>query len=348
MSRRPIQTVAITTFVILSTFIGAVALPMAVGTADASHEPKANYTFAPKDHSPGLDDGAAEHYAVGIEKDMTALHTIVVSSKEFDFSDCSAAKTTAFGIDRGNDDPNTQTDESLLNKYSSISFQSNKIIVKFNKEEGLGSSTVGLKTNDQIVAAGENCYDNPDKKGWYQVNGMLNGSTNDDSKTDYEISVKTHYIYVCDCENRQEAVNKLGPPPSESGDGGSGGSTSTSTPTASPTASSGGGSGGGSTSTSTATPTASSGGGNTTTTSTTAGTANGSTTGTANGSTTGTATAATSTTATGGSGATATGGGNPAGGANTTPTENSGPGFGLVAAFGALLASGAVALRRRD
>jgi hypothetical protein len=341
---------------IMSTFVGVVAVPMA-GTVDArpatSHDPVANYTFSPQDHTPGLENGAAEHYAVGLEKDLTALHTIVVTSQEFDFSDCSADKTTAFGIDRGNDDPGTQTDESLLTKYKSISFQPNKIIVKFNKEDGLGSSTVGLKTDDQIVAAGRNCYDNPDKKGWYQVQGMLNGSTNDDSKTDYEINVKTHYIYVCDCDSRQEAVDKLGPPPSESsdggssGDGGSGGSTAT--PTATPTASSGGGNGGGgSTSTSTATPTAGAGGRNTATTTSTTGTGNGTTSGTANGNTTGTATAATGTTATGGSGTTATGGGNPAGGANSTPTENSGPGFGLVAALGALLASGAVALRRRD
>ncbi|WP_255194897.1 hypothetical protein [Halorarius litoreus] len=357
MTRRPTTSVALSTLLILSTFVGVVALPMATGAVDArttAHDPAANYTFSPDNHAPGVENGAAEHYAVGLEKDLTALHTVVVKSEAFNFADCSAAKTDAFGIDRGNDDPGTQTDESLLNKYKGISFQDDKIVVEFYKEEGaVTGETVGLATDDQIVAAGRNCYDNPDQKGWYQVTGKLNGSTNDNTQTDYEISVKTHYIYVCDCDSRQEAVEKLGPPPSEqgddggssdggaddgSGDGSDGGAsepTATATPESGsddPTATATATPGGGDDSTTTSSPTDD----DTESTTTATGTSDGDSTTTST-ATSGPGTADTSATATDDSKADV-----------STPTENNGPGFGLAAAFGALLASGALALRRRD
>lgn len=386
MTRTNLYPALTATLLVLSmALVGVFAAPAAVGSADARsaatpHEPTANYTYSPDSHAPGAQDIGAEHYAVGLEKDLTALHTVVVESEAFDFSDCSSTNTEAFGIDRGNDDPNTQTDEGLVTKYKSIDFRANKIVVEFYKEGGIGQSTVALNTDDQIVARGGGCYDNPDEKGWYQISGRLNGSTNDQTSTDYDITVQTHYIYVCDCDSRQEAVDKLGPPPSQQSD--DGGDSSTPTPTAEPTESTGGGddgSGGDATATpTTATPTESSGGGDDGTATATPGdtggdqstatptgddtatptndTTNTSDDGTAapNGSDTGTNTTATTapdsnptnSTTTSTNGSSNVSDDSDVGG--TTPSSSGdGPGFGFLAAVGAL-AAGALLVRRRD
>jgi len=303
------------------------------------------------------------------------MHTIVLTSDAFQFDSCSASQVRAFGIDRGNDDPGTQTDESLLSAYKSISFEKHQITVKFYKEEQLAGGPVGVKTGDQIVARGDNCIQNPSKPGWYQISGKINGSTNGDTTTDFSQSTTSHYIYVCDCESRQEAEEKLGPPPGSDGGGEptatpteSGGGESTATPTesgggestATPTESGGGestatptdGGGGESTATpteggggeSTATPTDSNRQGQGTTTGTS--TSTGNTTGTANATSTGNTTGTTSATSTGNGGG-FTGGGSQ----NDTPSPtNSGgqPGFGLVAALGALALAGLLARRQRD
>lgn len=193
-----------------------------------------NYTFFPATRTPGNQNGAAEHYAVGLTEDIR-LHWIVVTSKEFDFSSCEAGDTNAFGVDRGNDDPGTKTDVSLLTSYRSYTSTPDQIQIAYYKESALAGEPIRINVEDQIVAKQSNCYDNPKQKGWYRVTGKINGSTKMDATTDYTVVAGTQYIYVCDCQNREEARQKLGPPPNEQG--GSSDSTPTATPeaTATPT-----------------------------------------------------------------------------------------------------------------
>jgi MYXO-CTERM domain-containing protein len=370
---RTINSIAMATALVLSAaLVGVFATaPPAVGTADATtsstspHGADANFTTRLDNNAPGVTT-ANEYYASGLRKDMQAMHTIVLTSEAFQFDSCSSSQVRAFGIDRGNDDPGTQTDESLLSAYKSISFEKHQITVKFYKEDQLAGGPVGVKSADQIVARGDNCIQNPSEPGWYQINGKINGSTNGDTTTDFSQDTTSHYIPVCDCENRQEAEEKLGPPPSsdgggestatptESGDGGestatpteSGGGESTATPTesgdggestATPTESGDGGE-------STATPTDSNRQGQGTTTGTS--TSTGNTTGTANATSTGNTTGTANATSTGNGGGFTDGGSQ-----NDTPSPtNSGgqPGFGLAAAFGALALAGLLARRQRN
>ncbi|WP_255149933.1 hypothetical protein [Halorarius halobius] len=192
-----------------------------------------NYTFFPVDRQPGNVDGEAKHFAVGLTEDIR-LHWIVVTSPDFGFGNCEPSDTNAFGIDRGNDNEGTQTDESLLTSYKSYNSKPNAIQIAYYKEDALAGGPVRINVEDQIVAAQTACYDNPEQSGWYRVDGMINGSTKMDTQTDYTIQAATQWIYVCDCSSREEARQTLGPPPGA--DSGSSGGSSTPDSTATPSA----------------------------------------------------------------------------------------------------------------
>lgn len=296
-----------------------------------------NFTVKPSPRSPGSSNGGAEFYAVGLTENVQ-LHWIVVTSQEFGLSNCEPQDAKAFGIDRGNDNPGTQTDESLLTSYKSYNSGPNQIKIGYYQGDALAGQPVNITVQDQIVASNDGCLKNPKQKGWYRIKGKVNGSTKMDDQTDYTIRAGTQWIYICDCKNRQEAKQKLGPPPSQSGGGNSGGGGSNATATSggdqtpTPTATSGGGGGG-----TNATATTGGGGGAGDVESTANGTANGTETTPATGTTDGG-------TATGDGGTpTGTSGG---GGTDASPTDDGGPGFGLAAAAGAVLAVSAL-LRRR-
>ena len=296
-----------------------------------------NYTFRPTNHQPGATGTGFEVYASGITENITG-HWVVLESTDFEFSQCSATDATVFGIDRGNDDSGTTTDESLLTAYKSYTSTKGGIYIEFYKESGVTGQPIKATVYDQLVAKQNNCMKNPAEPGWYRVKGHINGSTKHDTKTDYTVYAQTQYTYICDCANEQEAREKLGPPPNEGGE-------SSSTPTSKPTSSS----------TATGTPTATAGGSTPTVTGTAGSsktTASSTATGTAGTATAGTA-AGNSTASTAGataSGGTATSGGAAAAGStpSPSPSNSGGPGFGLAVALLALVASSALALRRKN
>jgi PGF-CTERM protein len=296
-----------------------------------------NYTFRPTNHQPGATGTGFEVYASGITENITG-HWVVLESADFGFSECAATDASVFGIDRGNDDSGTTTDESLLTAYESYTSTTGGIYIEFAKESGVTGDPIEASVYDQLVAKQNNCMTNPSEPGWYRVNGHINGSTKHDTTTDYTVFAEAQYTYICDCDSRQEAREKLGPPPNErSGE-------SSPTPTATRTADS----------TATSTPTATAGESTPTATA-------GSSKSTASTTSTTTTTPPTGTVATGTATANSTGsttgpsspGGTTTGGSAATdstpsPSDASGPGFGLVVALLALVASSALAVRRKN
>ena len=269
---------------------------------------------------------------------------LIIGNPDIDFSSCSTEDTAAFGIDRGNDAGGTETDESLLSHRKNSQFNSNEIVIEFFDEGDLAGEPVDINDVDEIVAVQNECYTMPEEPGWYQINGFLNGTGYNGNQ--FDVTLDSHYFYICECGSEQEAREKLGPPPSEEGstdDSTERTATETATPTATTTAES--------TATATAEPTV-----------TPTGTATAARTATA---AEPTATAESTATATpdddgpdggstddGGSAdtndATATGTAAPGGAAGpATPTVGAGPGFGALAAFAGLLTVGLLA-RRRD
>ncbi|WP_276258709.1 hypothetical protein [Haloglomus litoreum] len=398
---------------------GAGAAP---STADAGHGAEnGNYTvnlpFA-TDHYPrsknpgGPNNGSINHYAAGTQelfdeagasKGVEQLKYLKIDNPDIDFSQCSTSNTAAFGIDRNSDDPGTKVDIDLLRYMEKNAFNDHSIEVYFyegdelaspspndkggaetGKEDGDGNAE--MYPDDQIVAhqgyksGGGPCYGMPTDPGWYQISGFVNGTAFNGNEV--EVSLTSHYFYICECQTEKEAYNQLGAPPGQENpyEGGSG-NTTTATATATPeqtaTAGGGGGDGGGestptatATATATATPTATATGTPTATDASgddgaSAGGGGGGGAGAAGGTATVSATAGASAGGggggggsggggSGGGGSGGSGGGAGAGGAQQaqagsgpmTPTAGAGPGFGLVAALGGLAAAALLALRR--
>lgn len=303
-----------------------------------------NYTFQLRNHQPGHEDGYAEHYAVGLTENGT-LHRIRLVSEPMGFSDCEPGNTGAFGIDRGNDDPGTTTQVSLLSAFKNYDSGEDYIDITFYEEETLAGEPVNGTVHDQVVASQRDCYDNPSEPGWYRINGTITGNVAGGTETDYVIRDLSNYVYICDCDSRAEAEETLGPPPSEASnddtDGGSGGSAgsdptaTTTTPTETATA----------TPTETATASATATDTPTTDRSTATRTAGSERTGVDTPTTTDTA--ATRSTESGSTGSESTESGPVARAGIRTPTVGDGPGFGAASAVVALLATLALLSQRR-
>jgi hypothetical protein len=105
-----------------------------------------------------------------------------------------------------------------------------------------GDRNVDWYSDDSWSTVFNDCVDNPDQKGWYQWTWYMNGTNAEGYEEGQEISsensgqgefveftARSQWIYICDCENEQEARDKLGDSPSEDG-----GSSSTPAPTDEP------------------------------------------------------------------------------------------------------------------
>jgi hypothetical protein len=354
------------------------------GAASAGHDNGigANYTVAlpdQADHYPGTQGGAASiwHLAAAGDsfegtsspKGLKRMDTLTISNQDIVFGGCTTENTAAFGLDYGNNNTGTKTDEGLLQHRQNSAFNEHAIFVNFFGPDSLAGSPVRYNAVDQIVAVQQDCYEMPSEPGWYQIQARINGTGYNGNYIDSKDqgTIRSHYFYICDCQSEQEAREKLGPPPSDdggSGGTGGGGSESTATPTATPEAtptptetSGGGGGSSESTPTATATPEATASATATPTATVTATATEASSGGSGDGDggaggggagQTATVTATASATAdanTGGSGATQQNQ-QGAGQAPATPTAGSGPGFGLVAALGGVLAAALLAFRR--
>jgi PGF-CTERM protein len=337
------------------------------GGAGTNHGATGNYeVFLPNeiDHYPGDQNraNASIQHLAGLEgtfdgtpspKGYEAAGFLIIGNEDINFGQCSTENTAAFGVDRENDDEGTKTDESLLAARENSQFKEHEIVIDFFDQGDLAGEPIAINDVDEVVAVQNECYTMPSEPGWYQINGFLNGTGYNGNE--FDVTLDSHYFYVCECGSEQAAREQLGPPPSEAGS--SGGSESTPTPEA--------------TATQTATPEA-------TATATAAPEATATATATPEATTTATATATAESTATAEATATATAandggdgsGGGAAGGndggasggatatatqaaapggagqAPATPTVGSGPGFGLVAAFVGLLAAALLAFRR--
>jgi PGF-CTERM protein len=217
MHRNRALGVLLSVAVVLTTFAGLVVLTDFVGTASADHDMIGNFTINPRsatDRQPGA-DGAGTQVLVTSDGDihpsngLKTLEFIRASSDDFDFDGCNQLDVRVFGLDKGNDDPGTQTDVNLLSNAERVEFNEDEIFIDMVDS---GDGAVAFETDDQLVAVLAGCIENPDEAGWYQVTGKLNGTRSNGSPAG--VAQQSHYFAICDCESRQQAVDELGPPPS--------------------------------------------------------------------------------------------------------------------------------------
>ncbi|MFQ3318671.1 MAG: PGF-CTERM protein [Natronomonas sp.] len=303
--------------------------------------------YAQTDHYPGdqnKENGSIIYYAkladiiyeVGGENG-TWSDFIIINADWIDYSACDTENTAVFGIDRNDTYTGTQVDEDLVEHQEKVTFRDDGLTINFLDWNDFGGDPPYFNPRgDEIVANqgggsnGGTCLTYTSEPGWYTLQGFLNGTEakagcTEEGNADCQPPESAEksggymwtrpYFYICECDSREEARDKLGPPPNKEGESTPTPTQSGETPTATPTA----------TPAPSETPTA-----------------------TPEPDDTPTATAADDT-------GDDTGEDTPAntetqaqnGGSNTTPTVGGGPGFGAILTLTGLLAS-ALLLRRRS
>lgn len=170
-----------------------------------------NFIFSVKNHEPGASSGFTL-YAAGFQHDQR-LHWNILYQPDFDWSSCGAGNAAAYGLDRGNDDSGTGTDVSLLSAAKTLQFRDGGINTAYYKENALAGEPITVNVEDQVIASLNDCQQNPSEPGWYRAFARSNGSTQMDTQTDFAVAT-TDYTYICEgCDSRQDAIEKLGPPP---------------------------------------------------------------------------------------------------------------------------------------
>ena len=161
-------------------------------------------------------------------------------------SDCAAENTEEFGIDRDAtyegerriDDSATESVKSFgkeenaraefENRYGQFGSLATtdwsyveRLEVQWYAPDDIGAP-LEIYHGDRFVSAQRECLDNPDAAGWYRFASINEGEFENGTKVSQDAPTFSHWFYICDCANRQEAVETLGPPPSEEGEGGDG------------------------------------------------------------------------------------------------------------------------------
>lgn len=195
---------------------GSALLVGLVGGAAGAHDSPGNYTVVPDDtpadRQPGIEDASYRMFisgGVAIDKvDMGYLEW-----EEGGFADCGQTNVQKYGIDRGDDDPGTQTEEGLLEHVKSSRNTEDRSTVWYYDEDDPIGEPPRFNADDEVIIVIEDCYTNPSKAGWYRIRGYTNGTAPDGSMV--ESDLQSHYFWIGDFDSEAAAREELGPPPSE-------------------------------------------------------------------------------------------------------------------------------------
>lgn len=175
-------------------------------------------TVDPQDRTPGAENVTVQSRSVSIVNHEGLVENKIHFGEGVSPEACNSRDARAFGIDFGNDNPGTDTDESLLEYLWNQTVTEDAIFLEYNDE------VPAMEVNDAVVSVQDACYKNPDEPGWYQVRAETWVAPDLAQETDSfrgwkpkgePFIVKSHYYWICDCENVTEAYEVLGPPPSQ-------------------------------------------------------------------------------------------------------------------------------------
>ena len=213
-------------------------------TKDAAEDytEESNYTVTfpnPTDHYPGdvnAENGSIRYFFAGEDafreigaEEGAFIHYVILDADWIDYSACDVDNTAAFGIDRGGNNSGTQTDQDLVSRRKDDEFRDDGLTVEFYTHDDLGGDPPYMAPEDAIVAqqgegsAGGPCLTLTDEPGWYQLQGFLNGTEADNGPDEPPSedakraggTAHSNYLYVCECDSREEAEERLGPAPGD-------------------------------------------------------------------------------------------------------------------------------------
>jgi len=154
-------------------------------------------------------------------------------------TDCGARDTDVVGIDRGatyggqrkvdesivqsvkafdyNDDAREEY-EDRFGEYGALRTTDWEYVERFEVDwytpDDFGTP-VELRRGDRFVSAEQTCYENPADPGWYRFVYLNTYEFENGTVWKSEVPVFSHWYYICDCEDREAAIDTLGPPPSQ-------------------------------------------------------------------------------------------------------------------------------------
>ena len=180
-----------------------------------------NFTFVPDDPTPGAEGVTYTSFSGALEPiDGTdgydEFDTIRLFYDEGTIG-CEAQDARVFGVDRGGNNSGTEVDESWIENVKESEYSSDRTYVNFFDEDDFAGEPPYIRAGDIVKSQQADCYTNPEEPGWYHVVSFSNGTYEGEYAESW---VRSHPFYICDCEDEEEAREKLGPPPHErTGDG---------------------------------------------------------------------------------------------------------------------------------
>jgi PGF-CTERM protein len=167
---------------------------------------------------PGYDEASHQTFSQpGIDVDHWRYMIVRSDEPGVEFDNCDTTDGRAIGIDRGSNQSGTNTDDaSITDSFKRIEYREHTILLEIAGPNDV-QDPVPLWYEDQVVGWLVECYKNPSEPGWYQFHGIHNGTREmaDGSLEWREWQWRSHHFWICDCENKSEAIDKLGEPPSE-------------------------------------------------------------------------------------------------------------------------------------
>lgn len=234
--RRLAVVVATATLAVLAVVVAGGLLTDTGAVASAAEDSpewveKENHTVKPTSHVPGTKTGLKvwasiprdERYGDGFEEVGFAANwapaELSKGVENEEDTPCSFQDIRTGGIDRGANNSGTEIDESVVSNTKSFWIEKNDdgqlyIMIEAFSSEDIGGEPFHLNYTDEVVVVTEPCFTIPENsQGWYRIGSYLNGTTWEGDHV--EGAGYSHYIYICDCEDREEAKEVLGDPPVE-------------------------------------------------------------------------------------------------------------------------------------
>lgn len=259
-------TVRVAAGVLLAALLVVAAVAVGTAVAVASHYDEAAYdageasdftihTYEGDDaeqRQPGAADRSywTESIVYQIPEDEKLYLTESVTYRPMP-ADCAEGDIDVLGIDRGaTHEGEREVDESVFSSVQSYSEDTDardryereageygdlstaddvhveRIEVQWYGPDEIGTP-VELYRGDRFVTAQSECFENPEAAGWYRWAAFNEGEYENGTEVTQAEPTFGHWYWICDCVDRQDAVETLGPPPSEQDaatptDGGSG------------------------------------------------------------------------------------------------------------------------------
>lgn len=170
------------------------------------------------------------------DEDIYLLKSVTYRPVE---SDCGAGDIDELGIDRGGtNEGQRETDDGLTESVKSFAQEDDardRYESEFDDPERLSTADgvtmerleidwysrddfgtpARLEHGDRFVSAQSECLDNPDTSGWYRWASYNEAELENGTRIVQEAPAYSDWYWLCECEDREEAVETLGPPPGE-------------------------------------------------------------------------------------------------------------------------------------